>query len=130
MDPTEDSGETSERSPLSAHRLDGLLVAFSAEPRRIVVTYLAQHDTASVEELTDVVVGWSRTRDRAAEASDRWDQTYANLYHRHLPALADAGLVEFDAAAETVTLESLSDPAAELHSEITELARTGRDEGE
>jgi len=130
MDPTEDPVETSERAPLSADRLDGLLRAFSAETRRMVVTYLAQHDSASVEELTDVVVGWSQVRDRPADADESWLQTYSDLYHHHLPVLANAGLIEYDPDTETATLEPLSDPASELHSTITELARVGRDEGE
>ncbi|MBV0900716.1 DUF7344 domain-containing protein [Haloarcula salina] len=130
MEPTEDPGETSEGAPLSADRLDGLLRAFSAEHRRMVVTYLAQHDSASVEELTDVVVGWSQTSDGSADADESWLQTYSDLYHHHLPALADAGLVEYDPDTETATLESLSDPASDLHSTITELARVGRSEDE
>ncbi|WP_424003237.1 DUF7344 domain-containing protein [Haloarcula salina] len=128
MEPTEDPGEVSEGTVLSPDRLDGLLRAFSAEPRRMVVTYLSQHDSASVEELTDVVVGWSQTSDRAVGSDESWLQTYSNLYHRHLPALDDAGLVEFDPATETVSLEALSEPASELHSTITKLARTGRED--
>jgi hypothetical protein len=108
---------------LTAQRLDTLLDVLSSEPRRMVVAYLREHDAASVDELTDVVVGWSQARgDRAA--SDIWAQTRLALYHNHLPALASADLVAYDADEQTVEIASLSPPTTEVLSTIQELEHT------
>jgi len=108
---------------LTSERLDALLGVLSAEPRRMVVAYLREHDAASVDELTDVVVGWSQARgDRAA--GDIWAQTRSALYHNHLPALGSADLVAYDAEEQTVEIVSLSPPTAEVLSTIQELEHT------
>ncbi len=89
MDQHEQPAET---SGLPSERLDTLLRALAAEPRRMIYIYLAEHDSATVTELTDVVVGWVKARGRDADACN-WDDTRTALHHRHLPVLDDAGIV-------------------------------------
>ncbi|EMA23669.1 DUF7344 domain-containing protein [Haloarcula argentinensis] len=105
---------------LSSERLDTLLRALAAEPRRMIYTYLAEHDSASISELTDVVVGWSSARGRDTDASN-WDDTRTALHHRHLPVLDDAGVISYDAVQRTATLVSLSPSTAEVLATITDL---------
>lgn len=110
---------------LSSERLDTLIRALSAEPRRMVYVYLTEHESAPVEELVDVVVGWSRARDRSAAACN-WTQTHIALHHQHLPALAEAGVINYDSDQGTASIASLSPPATEILSTIADLddART------
>ncbi|MHC3380251.1 DUF7344 domain-containing protein [Haloarcula sp. H-GB5] len=105
---------------LSSERLDTLLRVLAAEPRRMIYTYLAEHDSASISELTDVVVGWSSARGRNTDACN-WDDTRTALHHRHLPVLDDAGIVTYDADQQTVTLASLSPSTDEVLATITDL---------
>ncbi|MDS0222672.1 transcriptional regulator [Haloarcula sp. S1AR25-5A] len=114
---------------LTAQRLDTLLGVLSAESRRMVVAYLREHGTASVDELTDVVVGWSQARGNSA-GGDAWEQTRTVLYHNHLPALAAADLVAYDTDAETVEIAPLSSATTELLSTVQELesALTGTED--
>ncbi|EMA21095.1 MULTISPECIES: DUF7344 domain-containing protein [Haloarcula] len=105
---------------LSSKRLDTLLRTLAAEPRRMIYTYLTEHDSASIAELTDVVVGWSSARARDTDACN-WDDTRTSLHHRHLPVLDDAGVISYDAAQRTATLASLSPSTAEVLATITDL---------
>ncbi|MEF8828067.1 MAG: transcriptional regulator [Haloarcula sp.] len=117
MDQSEQSAET---ATLSSERLDALIRALSAEPRRMIYAYLAEHDSAPLEELTDVVVGWSRARGRDTEDGS-WDDTRTALHHRHLPVLDDAGVITYNPDQRTATLASLSPSTAEVLATITEL---------
>jgi len=117
MDQHEQPAET---SGLPSERLDTLLRALAAEPRRMIYIYLAEHDSATVTELTDVVVGWVKARGRDADACN-WDDTRTALHHRHLPVLDDAGIVTYDADQQTATLASLPPSTTEVLATITDL---------
>ena len=105
---------------LSSERLDTLLRALAAEPRRMIYTYLTEHESATITELTDVVVGWTEARGQATDACN-WDETRTALHHRHLPILDDAGVISYDAAQRTATLASLPPSTAEVLATITDL---------
>lgn len=68
--------------------------------RRWVLDYLdaSEGETTSIDDLIDHVV----ERKTNWPAPDRQTVTY-ELYHVHLPMLADTGLLEFDPRSETVT---------------------------
>ena len=117
MDQHEQPAET---LALSSEQLDTLLRALAAEPRRMLYTYLAEHDAATVTELTDVVVGWVNARGRDADACN-WDDTRTALHHRHLPVLDDAGIVTYDADQQTATLASLPPSTSEILATITDM---------
>jgi len=123
MDQHEQPAET---AGLSAERLDTLIQALSAQPRRMIYAYFTEHDSASLEELTDVVVGWSRAHGGDTDASD-WDDTNVALHHRHLPVLDDAGVITYDADQRTATRASLSPSTTEVLATITDLDTAGTD---
>lgn len=129
MDRHRNQGTTVSDDRLTAQRLDTLLDVLSAESRRMVVAYLREHDTASVDELTDVVVGWSQARGERV-AGDTWERTRTLLHHNHLPALDAADLVAYDVDEQTVEIASLSSPTTELLSTVQELenALTGTED--
>ncbi|GCF12834.1 hypothetical protein Harman_07690 [Haloarcula mannanilytica] len=123
MDRHHNQEATVTNNRLTAQRLDTLLDVLSSEPRRMVVAYLREHGSASVDELTDVVVGWSQARGERV-ADDTWEQTRTVLYHNHLPALAAVDLVAYDVDEQTVEIAPLSSATTELLSTVQELEHT------
>lgn len=80
--------------------LDRLFKLLANERRRRILFYLdgKEGDVASIVELIDYVVV------HEAESVDDLtsDEVAIALYHKHLPKLADAGLIEYDARSRTV----------------------------
>lgn len=86
--------------------VDSLYRCVADRHRRQLLTYLreTENGTATVDELVDYVVRQevnSPAPDRASVAVD--------IYHLHLPLLADEGVVEFDARTERVQYTSRPD---------------------
>jgi DNA-binding transcriptional ArsR family regulator len=81
-----------------------------AGPRRChVLAILLDRPNISVDELTDIIVGWQTTID-GPSGPDEWAQVKIELVHAHLPLLDDMGLVAFDDREGEVQLQSLADP--------------------
>lgn len=72
--------------------------------RRAVIRHLRTTDAAVVdlEDLIDAVVAWDHGADDAVTEHQR-ASVYSSLVQTHLPRLAEASVVEFDAEAGTVT---------------------------
>lgn len=96
---------------------DDVFRAVADTRRRFALYYLLEHRQATVEELTDVVTGWSyAARGKAAGPTDR-DAVATGLTHAHLPLLREAGLVTYEPDGDpddVVTLAPLSDPVRTL----------------
>ncbi|MDS0299373.1 ArsR family transcriptional regulator [Halogeometricum sp. S1BR25-6] len=78
---------------------DSVFRCLADERRRHILGYFrnSDDDTASFDDLVDYVTereGQSSAPDREAVAID--------LHHRHLPILADYGVIDFDDRAESV----------------------------
>lgn len=72
------------------------------ERRRVVLAALAGHDgSAALDDLAVTVA----VQERDHAGTDGTDDVLASLYHVHLPALADAGLVEFDPDERTAAYD-------------------------
>lgn len=80
----------------SVGRLSQYFDALAAERRRYVLYYLSQRGTASVDELTRYVVARETGRSPDSLSKQASEPVASELYHKHLPRLADYGLVEFD----------------------------------
>lgn len=84
--------------------VEDLVRAFSDPIARHTVSYLTTVETASLEELADVVTGWVNAEsDGVASATDR-DRLRLELYHVYLPKLADLDVVAFDPDDRTATI--------------------------
>lgn len=95
---------------------DEVYRALSDRDRRYALYYLLEHDdeTIAVSELADVVAGWTRASEYGTVSRRERDLVHASLVHRHLPAMAEAGLVRVDDSGESVTFAVESDQVREL----------------
>lgn len=93
-----------------------VFTALRDRERRYVLYYLLEHRSASVEELADVVTGWSHAGTHGMADRADWDQVQARLSNVHLSQLAESGLVEYDEVAGWVRL-TIATP------EVTEVIR-------
>jgi hypothetical protein len=90
-------------------QLDRLMEVLAKRERRRLLYYLREHETATKQELIDVLTGWAATdRDRGAVTKDDWVRMQTALHHVHLPRLEHANLVEHD--PETGVIRSLDRP--------------------
>lgn len=81
--------------------------ALTSSHRRRLLYYLFENEESTAEELASVLSGWEATATGTMyTASDR-SEIRLQLLHKHLPRLADAGLIEYVSSNDTVRLESL-----------------------
>lgn len=91
-----------------------VFAALGERARRLALYYIRWHRRVDVDELADVVTGWRRADRRGmASRADR-DGIRAALLDRHLPVLAEAGLVDYDGSGGTVSAGRLSEPVRSL----------------
>ncbi|WP_158056286.1 helix-turn-helix transcriptional regulator [Halorussus halophilus] len=95
--PTSTSGERTR----AVESLDRTFRALADERRRKTLWYLDRHETADLTDLADHLSDGSEDAARRA---------YTSLYHKHLPMLSAAGLVEYEAESERVVLTTDTEP--------------------
>jgi len=71
---------------IDAPESEAVFECLAERRRRAVVAVLRDRGAASLHELADSITG----------PNDRTKRVELELHHRHLPKLADAGLVEYD----------------------------------
>lgn len=74
---------------------DDLFTALASSTRRQLLVALPEQSAMTLDELTDILVGWQSVADGPA-GPDEWAKVEIELVHAHLPLLADAGLVTYD----------------------------------
>lgn len=94
-----DDGDRVGGFPLRDAAFDRVFEALADQRRRSIVHYLSQQEEASadIEELVSVA-----GRVEESDDEDVHETLAIDLYHRHLPMLADAGIVEFDPLSQDV----------------------------
>lgn len=100
-DPDEETGG-SNAARGGVGRLNQYFDALAGERRRYVLYYLSRHGAASVDELARYVVAREAGRSPDSLTEGATGRVASELYHKHLPRLADYGLVEFDPRSEHV----------------------------
>lgn len=102
--------------------------ALADERRRHALYYLRQHGTASLDELARHAVVRETGHPPDERSDDEYERVKSELHHKHLPRLADYGLVEFDPRSEQVRYRE----PTRLFSTLVWLSRLleGRDETE
>lgn len=81
--------------------LDDLLEVLADQRRRCLLAYLLDRDAAaaSFEDVTDGVLA---ELERRGDGRPKREVIAADLRHRHLPRLADVGVLEYDSRSRTI----------------------------
>jgi len=88
-----------------------LFKALASSKRRRLLSVLPAESAMTLDELTDVLVGWQTTVDGPA-GPDEWAKVKIELVHAHIPLLVDTGLITRD--DEEVMRASYPEPVEEL----------------
>lgn len=89
--------------------LDALFDVLSDSRRRFILTYLQEHDTPmALMDVVDELATWEHEADITDIPAKEVSSISISLYHRHLPKMADAGIVEYtrEGGAEVPTENS------------------------
>jgi len=90
---------------------DDLFTALASSKRRRLLAVLPTKSAMTLDELTDILVGWQSAADGPA-GPDEWAKVKIELVHAHLPLLADAGLVTYE--DEEIARTTYPEPVEEL----------------
>jgi predicted transcriptional regulator len=82
--------------------VDETLAVLSDRYARYVLYYLAEHASASLDELAEVVAGWEATDRDTITTTDEYGRIRMRLYHVVLPKLDAVDYVDFDTSDVTV----------------------------
>lgn len=89
---------------------DELFDALSNQRRRVLLYALRGEKTpVSVADLTTKLVSWEAHRSVPDRSGDDREAIEISLLHNHLPKLADAELIEYDATRRSVLLANRTD---------------------
>ncbi|WP_224447829.1 DUF7344 domain-containing protein [Haloprofundus salilacus] len=85
-------------------------------PRRRYVLYHLQtcRYPATLSEVAEQVALWETRETPETLPEETLEQIHADLHHSHLPKLADAGIVDYDADANVVTMAECTRPLDEF----------------
>ncbi|MFC6717582.1 hypothetical protein ACFQGT_04125 [Natrialbaceae archaeon GCM10025810] len=92
-------GPDDDRLPIVDSRtdvIDSTCSLLRNRDRRYALYYLLAQERVPIEELTDVVTGWTRATDFGLADRQLREQVRLELYHQHIPAMQRAGLVRYD----------------------------------
>lgn len=99
---------------------DDLFAALSHTHRRVVLQYLRTTGTpVSLDDIVTKLVAWEADQSSSNESAADRATFEVSLPHVHLPKLADAGLIEYDAAEQIV---AFADETSELESHLETMA--------
>lgn len=90
---------------------DDLFKALASSKRRRLLAALPAESAMTLDELTDILVGWESTTDGPA-GPDEWAKVKIELVHAHLPLLVDVGLVTYE--DEEIARAACPEPVEEL----------------
>lgn len=92
-----------EASPAASLSVDATFYILSNRRRRYVCRHLLQTDDgiSGFDALVDQVVEWEVEAGRDVDEDHR-KRVHSDLYHAHVPQLADAGLLDYDERSDTI----------------------------
>ena len=93
----------SDRSRTDRSVIDDAFLILQNQDRRYALYFLLEHETASLEEVADVVTGWPQASEYGITGRETRDQVLRDLRHRHVPAMAEAGVVDYDEGTDTLS---------------------------
>jgi len=93
---------------------DQIFRALVDRTRRYTLYLLLDRRSMPTGELADVLTGWLHASGSGLADPDDRGRLETELYHAHLPALVEAGLVECDEQYTVVELAPLEGPVVDL----------------
>lgn len=81
-------------------RLSELFSALEHRYRRYVLYILEEEESTDLQTLAARVAAWERGRPVDDGPEETTEQIQTSLYHKHLPRLSDAALIEYDSRSE------------------------------
>lgn len=93
---------------------DEFYAALASRRRRRTLHYLLEAGESTVEDLATVLCGWEATTTGTMQRPADRSRRRTELRHRHLPRLADAGLIDYDRDDGSVSLDTLHPRVAEV----------------
>ena len=101
--------------------VDESLSLLSNRRRRDVLYCLSETKVASIESLATAIVAREVSVPAERVSPDDRERLLIDLYHTHLPKLADRGLIEYDQRSGTVRWSTVSDELETLLERCYEL---------
>jgi DNA-binding transcriptional ArsR family regulator len=83
---------------------DTVFSVLSNERRRHVLRHLHENEESDIRELSQQLAAWENDVPLEAVTYKQRKRVYTSLHQTHLPALADAGVVDYDRDRGTVRL--------------------------
>lgn len=81
-----------------------------ARRRRFVIVCLHEHETSlGLADIADELASWEHDAKLTDIPAEEVKRTYLDLYHRHIPKLEDAGIVEYQQDTDMVALAELAE---------------------
>ncbi len=89
---------------VSRPSFDDIFDLLSVERRRYAIHYLSEvpDGVATLDDLSEQVAAWETDTAVADVPDDFRRRVEASLHHTHLPRLADANVIDYDARSESV----------------------------
>lgn len=111
---------------------DDVYRALAQSERRQLLSYLLDEQAVTLDQATDIIVGWKVTDEGAVGANER-ERIRGALHHIHLPLLEEVGLVSYDRERKEIQLSSLTEPVRGVIESAVwdyQMTATGRSEQE
>lgn len=102
----ESSGETTDGS--TAFSKDAVFDVLRNRRRRLVLEFLRERGTSTLPDVAEHVAAVENEKEVRHLTSSERKRVYVGLYQCHLPMLADAGVVDYDANRKTIELRERS----------------------
>lgn len=90
-------------------RIDRILVSVRDIRRRYLLYHLQEEGTSDLETAARQVAAWEYECDVGDVPSDLDDRLQTELYHTHLPKLADLDIIEYDERTGAIRLREPPD---------------------
>lgn len=105
--------------------MDEFLSLLSNRRRRDVLYHLSETKVASIESLATTIAAREASVPAARVSADDRESVLIDLYHTHLPKLADRRLIEYDRRSDTVRRSAPGDELEALLERCYELEIDG-----
>jgi hypothetical protein len=95
----------------SSGRSNEILSAISNTQRRRILLYVQEEGPTSQNEVAHQLAAWKYDSSPDEVADEAIERVKVDLYHKHLPQLKDARLIEYDERSEKLLVRNLPELA-------------------